>query len=70
MERIGTLTSVGGVVGVSIRARCGVFRPVPGEAFAGRFGLDIVCAVVDDQVERIDAGASEVVGVLVSVSSR
>ena len=46
-ERIDTGAAVDVVVGIRVSSRCSVSRAVPGEVFASRFGLNIVCAVVD-----------------------
>ena len=58
-------------MGVSARGGVGLAVAVrPGEALAGGLGHGVVCAVVDGEMQRVNAGAAVGVGVVVGVGSR
>lgn len=42
---------------------------MPNIAFAGCYGIHIVCAVVDGQMERVHAGTTVRIGVCIRVSA-
>ena len=42
---------------------------MPNIAFTGRYGIHIVCAVVDGQMERIHAGTTVRIGVSIRISA-
>ena len=70
MQRVNTLAARVVGISVSVRSRCGVSRVVPGEAFASGFGFDIVCAVIDRQMQRVSTMADGVVCISLRVRSR
>ena len=73
MQGIHTSATVGVGVVVGVGARGGVGLAVavrPGEAFAGGIGHGVVCAVVDGQVQSVNAGTPVGIGVVVGVSAR
>ena len=59
----GAAVSVG--VRIRVRARCGVHYAVPCVTLTGGLGLDIVGAMVNRQLQRIDTGAT--VGVIIVI---
>ena len=66
-QGIDTRTPVPVGVGVCVNPRHGESLPVPGVAFAGGHRFDVVRAVMNGELYRINAGTAFIVGVRIRV---